>query len=161
MTPGSNPFGFSRSHLAALTLLPRSLTASHAPFSHLRRSSSLRSLLEDLRSSRTPGLRTVVLLNVARPGSPAPLLMERRVPPAFSARHPFLPVEEGISMISTEGDSMSVAEKIPVSEETYNQILDLRHPGETLDETLARLVEKVKNSGSRMISKRSWHETSS
>jgi predicted CopG family antitoxin len=39
---------------------------------------------------------------------------------------------------------MSVAENIPVSEETYNQILDLRHPGETLDETLARLVEKVK-----------------
>ena len=70
--------------------------------------------------------------------------MERRVPPAFSARHPFLPVEEGISMISTEDDSMSAAENIPVSEETYNQILDLRHPGETLDETLARLVEKVK-----------------
>ena len=40
---------------------------------------------------------------------------------------------------------MSVAENIPVSEETYNQILDLRRPGETLDETLARLVEKVKN----------------
>ena len=70
--------------------------------------------------------------------------MERRVPPVFSARHPFLPVEESISMISTEDDSMSVAENIPVSEETYNQILDLRHPGETLDETLARLVEKVK-----------------
>ena len=56
----------------------------------------------------------------------------------------FLMVEESISMISTEDDSMSVAENIPVSEETYNQILDLRHPGETLDETLARLVEKVK-----------------
>ncbi len=39
---------------------------------------------------------------------------------------------------------MSVAENIPVSEETYNQVLVLRHPGETLDETLARLVEKVK-----------------
>ena len=39
---------------------------------------------------------------------------------------------------------MSAAENIPVSKETYNQILDLRAPGETLDETLARLVEKVK-----------------
>jgi len=39
---------------------------------------------------------------------------------------------------------MPVTEKIPVSEEIYNQILDLRAPGETLDETLARLVEKVK-----------------
>lgn len=47
-------------------------------------------------------------------------------------------------MISTEGDSMSGAENIPVSEETYNPVLVLRHPGETLDETLARLVEKVK-----------------
>jgi len=47
-------------------------------------------------------------------------------------------------MISAYQDSMSVTENIPVSEETYNQILDLRHPGETLDETLARLVEKVK-----------------
>ena len=47
-------------------------------------------------------------------------------------------------MIRTDQDSMSVAENIPVSEETYNQILDLRRPGETLDETLARLVEKVK-----------------
>ncbi|NLM29586.1 MAG: hypothetical protein GX216_04015 [Methanomicrobiales archaeon] len=47
-------------------------------------------------------------------------------------------------MISTEDDPMSATENIPVSEETYNQILDLRHPGETLDETLARLVEKVK-----------------
>jgi hypothetical protein len=69
--------------------------------------------------------------------------------PGFSSscstnRRVFLPVEESISMISTEDDSMSVAENIPVSEETYNQILDLRHPGETLDETLARLVEKVK-----------------
>jgi hypothetical protein len=48
-------------------------------------------------------------------------------------------------MISTGDGSMSVAENIPVSEETYNQILDLRRPGETLDETLARRVEKVKN----------------
>jgi len=47
-------------------------------------------------------------------------------------------------MISAHQDSMPVTENIPVSEETYNQILDLRHPGETLDETLARLVEKVK-----------------
>jgi len=47
-------------------------------------------------------------------------------------------------MIRTDQDSMSVTENIPVSEETYNQIPDLRHPGETLDETLARLVEKVK-----------------
>jgi len=39
---------------------------------------------------------------------------------------------------------MSGAENIPVSEETYNPVLVLRHPGETLDETLARLVEKVK-----------------
>ncbi|HOI14169.1 MAG TPA: antitoxin VapB family protein [Methanoculleus sp.] len=39
---------------------------------------------------------------------------------------------------------MSVAENIPVSEETYNQILDLRRPGESLDDTLARLVESVK-----------------
>jgi len=52
--------------------------------------------------------------------------------------------KESISMISTEDDSMSAAENISVSKETYNQILDLRHPGETLDETLARLVEKVK-----------------
>ena len=56
---------------------------------------------------------------------------------------------------------MPVAENIPVSEETYNQILDLRHPGETLDETLARLVEKVKNSSSRMVSMKSWQGTSS
>ena len=47
-------------------------------------------------------------------------------------------------MISTEDDSMSAAENIPVSKETYNQILDLRAPGETLDETLARLVERIK-----------------
>ncbi len=63
---------------------------------------------------------------------------------SFLARHPFIPIEESISMISTEDDSMSAAENIPVSKETYNQILDLRAPGETLDETLARLVEKVK-----------------
>ena len=84
---------------------------------------------------------------------PAPALMVEtllsRNLPGFSSscstnRRVFLPVEESISMISTEDDSMSVAENIPVSEETYNQILDLRHPGETLDETLARLVEKVK-----------------
>ena len=54
------------------------------------------------------------------------------------------PLKESISMINTEDDSMSAAENIPVSKETYNQILDLRAPGETLDETLARLVEKVK-----------------
>lgn len=64
--------------------------------------------------------------------------------PSLLARYLFIPVEESISMISTEDDSMSAAENIPVSEETYNQILDLRRPGETLDETLARLVEKVK-----------------
>ncbi|MBT0732480.1 hypothetical protein KH990_03725 [Methanoculleus bourgensis] len=39
---------------------------------------------------------------------------------------------------------MSVTENIPVSEETYNQILDLRRPDETLNDTLARLVEKIK-----------------
>ncbi|MCK9319716.1 hypothetical protein [Methanoculleus sp.] len=47
-------------------------------------------------------------------------------------------------MISAYQDSMSVTENIPVSEETYNQILDLRRPDETLNDTLARLVEKVK-----------------
>ena len=41
-------------------------------------------------------------------------------------------------MNSAEDDLMSAAEKIPVSKETYNQILDLRAPGETLDETLDR-----------------------
>ena len=39
---------------------------------------------------------------------------------------------------------MSATENIPVSEETYNQILDLRRPDETLNDTLARLVESVK-----------------
>jgi len=39
---------------------------------------------------------------------------------------------------------MSVGENIPVSEETYSQILDLRRPGESIDDTLARLVESVK-----------------
>jgi hypothetical protein len=39
---------------------------------------------------------------------------------------------------------MPAAENIPVSKETYNQILDIRHPGETPDRTFARLVEKVK-----------------
>ncbi|WP_074368949.1 hypothetical protein [Methanoculleus chikugoensis] len=39
---------------------------------------------------------------------------------------------------------MSVTENIPVSEETYNQILDLRRPDETLNDTLARLVDKIK-----------------
>ncbi|MCL2459822.1 MAG: hypothetical protein FWF19_00465 [Euryarchaeota archaeon] len=39
---------------------------------------------------------------------------------------------------------MSVAENIPVSEETYSQILELRRPGKSLDDTLARLVESVK-----------------
>ena len=47
-------------------------------------------------------------------------------------------------MNSAEDDLMSAAEKIPVSKETYNQSLDLRAPGETLDETLARLVERIK-----------------
>jgi len=47
-------------------------------------------------------------------------------------------------MISTDQDSMSATENIPVSEETYNLILDLRRPGESLDDTLARLVESVK-----------------
>ena len=39
---------------------------------------------------------------------------------------------------------MSVTENIPVSEETYNQILDLRRPDETLNDTLERLVDKIK-----------------
>ena len=39
---------------------------------------------------------------------------------------------------------MSATENIPVSEETYNQILDLRRPDETLNDTLARLVDKIK-----------------
>jgi len=47
-------------------------------------------------------------------------------------------------MIRTDQDSMSATENIPVSEETYNQILDLRRPDETLNDTLARLVAKVK-----------------
>ena len=47
-------------------------------------------------------------------------------------------------MISAYQDSMSVTENIPVSEETYNQILDLRRPDETLNDTLARLVDKIK-----------------
>ena len=51
---------------------------------------------------------------------------------------------KGLCMISAYQDSMSVTENIPVSEETYNQILDLRRPDETLNDTLARLVEKVK-----------------
>jgi len=55
-----------------------------------------------------------------------------------------LPVMKGLCMISTYQDSMSATENIPVSEETYNQILDLRHPDETLNDTLARLVESVK-----------------
>ena len=54
------------------------------------------------------------------------------------------PVMKGLCMISAYQDSMSVTENIPVSEETYNQILDLRRPDETLNDTLARLVEKVK-----------------
>ncbi len=53
-------------------------------------------------------------------------------------------VVKGLCMISAYQDSMSVTENIPVSEETYNQILDLRRPDETLNDTLARLVEKVK-----------------
>lgn len=51
---------------------------------------------------------------------------------------------KGLCMISAYQDSMSVTENIPVSEETYNQILDLRRPDETLNDTLARLVEKIK-----------------
>ena len=47
-------------------------------------------------------------------------------------------------MISTDQISMSATENIPVSKETYSEILDLRRPDETLDDTLARLVEKVK-----------------
>ena len=47
-------------------------------------------------------------------------------------------------MISTYQDSMSATENIPVSEEAYHQILDLRRPDETLNDTLARLVESVK-----------------
>ncbi|MBP7411269.1 hypothetical protein [Methanoculleus sp. 10] len=39
---------------------------------------------------------------------------------------------------------MSATENIPVSKKTYNEILDLRRPDETLDDTLARLVERVK-----------------
>ena len=39
---------------------------------------------------------------------------------------------------------MLVTENIPVSKKTYNEILDLRRPDETLDDTLARLVERVK-----------------
>lgn len=47
-------------------------------------------------------------------------------------------------MISTDQVSMSATENIPVSKKTYNEILDLRRPDETLDDTLVRLVEKVK-----------------
>ena len=39
---------------------------------------------------------------------------------------------------------MSATENIPISKKTYNEILDLRRPDETLDDTLARLVERVK-----------------
>lgn len=39
---------------------------------------------------------------------------------------------------------MPATEYIPVSEETYKEILDLRRPNETVDATLARMVEKVK-----------------
>lgn len=51
---------------------------------------------------------------------------------------------KGLCMISAYQDLMSATENIPVSEETYKQILDLRRPNETFDDTLARLVEKVK-----------------
>lgn len=47
-------------------------------------------------------------------------------------------------MISTYQDSMSATENILVLEETYHQILDLRRPDDTLNDTLARLVESVK-----------------
>ncbi|KAF5033954.1 hypothetical protein DSECCO2_601300 [anaerobic digester metagenome] len=39
---------------------------------------------------------------------------------------------------------MPATKKIPILKETYAAILDLRRPGETLDDTLARLVEAVK-----------------
>jgi predicted CopG family antitoxin len=39
---------------------------------------------------------------------------------------------------------MPVAQSIPVSKETYIELLDLRLPGESLDDTLTRLVENVK-----------------
>jgi hypothetical protein len=39
---------------------------------------------------------------------------------------------------------MSATENIPVSKKTYNEILDLRLNHETLDETLARLVDSIK-----------------
>lgn len=42
-------------------------------------------------------------------------------------------------MACIEDDSISAAENTPISKEAYNQIPDLKHPGETL----ARLVEKV------------------
>ena len=54
------------------------------------------------------------------------------------------PVKESISVISTDQVLMSATENIPVSKKTYNEILDLRRPDETLDDTLARLVERVK-----------------
>ena len=50
----------------------------------------------------------------------------------------------GVWGAGTYQDSMSAAESIPVSAEIYNQILDLRRPDETLNDTLARLVESVK-----------------
>jgi hypothetical protein len=37
---------------------------------------------------------------------------------------------------------MLATENIPVSKEMYNEILALRRPDETLDDTLAKLVEK-------------------
>ena len=43
-------------------------------------------------------------------------------------------------MVCIEDDSISAAESTSISKEAYNQIPDLKHPGETL----ARLVEKVK-----------------
>ena len=90
---------------------------------------------------------TLTITATAPPTTPpAPALTVETLlsSPAFSARQPFHPAKESISTISTDQDSMSAAENIPVSKETYNQILDLRQPGETPDRTLARLVEKVK-----------------
>ncbi|MCP1663237.1 MULTISPECIES: hypothetical protein [Methanocalculus] len=44
---------------------------------------------------------------------------------------------------------MSATEIIPVSKKTYNEILDLRLTNETLDETLARLVDRIKKRAPR------------
>jgi hypothetical protein len=54
------------------------------------------------------------------------------------------PTKKDIFRICTLHDQMPVTKYIPVSEETYKQILDLGRPNETVDATLARMVEKVK-----------------